>query len=359
MKRFLPLTLVLLIGCHEHRCKQSEPAAPVKPPAKPAPEPYEPDQGVYGKSTRGQDLKWYRVGNAGPKVLITACIHGNEPYSEKTVSAFMEKLRKDPPKNRRVYIVPIVSPDSYPNSREVDGVDPNRNWDAAQPITPIKALQDFFLKMNFQAAMSCHTGAGGGWFYPYGNKNDLCPDDAAYQQMFKDMSATQQQPYYTKRACEMYGHPIHGSELDWYYAHGAIALVTELKTKNDVDNIYDAFKVFIDQAPQLKSKQRSSESLTGETLTPEDSMIQTDTVNNVAKELKTQIHVHYTAEPETTGQSWCVSIDAKDQNYNPVFGHANTAEQALLNALTRYIKHQKATIDNLTPKNQVKEAVAA
>ena len=36
--------------------------------------------GTYGKSSRGKDLYFFRTGTEGrPKVLITACIHGNEP----------------------------------------------------------------------------------------------------------------------------------------------------------------------------------------------------------------------------------------------------------------------------------------
>ena len=54
--------------------------------------------GIYGKTSRGKPLYYFRV--AGVKstkkkvVMITACIHGNEPLSTSTVMAYIGTVRQ-------------------------------------------------------------------------------------------------------------------------------------------------------------------------------------------------------------------------------------------------------------------------
>lgn len=238
--------------------------------------------GTYGKSAKGTDLYYIRINNSfdkkdRPKVLITACIHGNEPHATGVVMGYAGSLLGEYGKNqeitdlinsRDIYIVPVVSPDSYPHSREVNGVDPNRNFPGPsnpnkQSVPPVKAIQDFVIKIKPNAVISGHTW-GRVFLTPYGDKNDFCPDQDEYKRIIGKMSTMCQ--YGMKRACEMYGTPIHGSEVDWYYRQGAFAIVMEFGThqrkptheeiKGEFNRTYQGVLWFIKEAPivQLKIK---------------------------------------------------------------------------------------------------------
>src|SRR5574343_28191 len=55
------------------------------------------DVGTYGKSSKGRDLYYLRVTNERikekrPVILITACIHGNEPLSSSVVMWYIGNL---------------------------------------------------------------------------------------------------------------------------------------------------------------------------------------------------------------------------------------------------------------------------
>lgn len=195
--------------------------------------------GTYGKSANGTDLYYLRINNNfdkkdKPKVLITACIHGNEPHATGVVMGYAGSLLGEYGKNqeitdlinnRDIYIVPVISPDSYPFSRAVNGVDPNRNFPGPsnpnkQSVPPVKAIQDFVIKIKPNAVISGHTW-GRVFLTPYGDKNDYCPDHDEYKRIIGKMADLCQ--YGMKRACEMYGTPIHGTEVDWYYRHGAFS----------------------------------------------------------------------------------------------------------------------------------------
>ena len=96
--------------------------------------------GTYGKTSQGQDQYYIRITNEfkkedKPRSLMTGCIHGNEPISTWTVmwwvGRILDTYGEDPEvtelvDTRELYFIPVISPDSYPNRRHVDGVDPNR-----------------------------------------------------------------------------------------------------------------------------------------------------------------------------------------------------------------------------------------
>lgn len=217
--------------------------------------------GTYGKSKRGQDLYYIRICNKldkkpRPTVLITGCIHGNEPWSTGTVMGYIGTLLGEYGKNqeitdlvesRDIYFVPVVSPDSYPHGRHVDGVDPNRDWPGPNRLnhqsTPsIAALQSFFLKIKPKAAISGHT-FGRVYLIPYGDTNTRTPHEADYQRIVGKMAEMSQ--YGIKHCCDVYGRPISGSEIDWYYRNGAFSIVIEYGThqeKPSQDEINSEFK---------------------------------------------------------------------------------------------------------------------
>lgn len=261
--------------------------------------------GTYGKSTKGQDLYFIRIHNRRfvqkidhPVILITACIHGNEPLATATTMWYIGSLLKDYNDNakirdlldaRDIYFVPVVSPDSYPNNRFVDGVDPNRNFPKGpdslnKSVKPVAALQDFFKTIKPQAVISGHTW-GRVFLTPYGDQMQNCPDHDTFKEIVGKMSELS--GYRNIRACDMYrsngtlnnppvrtvgydigeykvSSPIYGTEIDWYYRNNAFAIVMEFGTHQRIPSdqdiqvefskTYDAFIYFLNEAPIVKLK---------------------------------------------------------------------------------------------------------
>lgn len=250
------------------------------------------ETGDIGKSTAGMPIVFIRVTNKlnqteKPKILITACIHGNEPHATSVTMGYIGTLLSkygqdseitDLLDNRDIYFIPVLSPDSYPKSRHVDGVDPNRDY-TNRKSAPVRMVQEFFLKHNFDAVMSGHTW-GRVYLTPWGGKMDNCPHDAEYKRIIGHMSTLS--GYRNMRACDLYqGNgtlnnppirswigsgedygmiPIYGAEMDWYYTHGekngrkkgAFAIVCEygthqrLPTKAEIDSEFNTtWKGFI------------------------------------------------------------------------------------------------------------------
>lgn len=260
--------------------------------------------GTYGESTRGKSLYYFRINNknsgAKPKVLITACIHGNEPLASSTVTWYMGSLLDQYQKDakikelidsRDIYFIPIVSPDSYPHSRYVDGVDPNRNFPGLtnnkKSVKPVAALQDFYMKILPQAVISGHTW-GRVLLIPYGDSMKNCPHYEDYKRVAGKMASLCN--YRCIRACDMYGPggslnnppirvmglgkygtPIYGTEIDWYYRNGektekgnkgSMAIVMEfgthqrIPTRKDIETefnmTYKGVLSYIEEAPLVK-----------------------------------------------------------------------------------------------------------
>lgn len=252
--------------------------------------------GTYGKSRRGQELGYIRVGNRAsekprPVVLITACIHGNEPLSASTTMWFIGTLLDqygDQPEitelldTRDIYFVPIVSPDSYPGSRHVDGVDPNRDFPSPMrpghvSVPPVKALQDFSLRIKPSAVISGHTW-GRVFLTPWGDSMQNCPNHDDYARIVGQMC--EKSGYRMMRACDMYGPggglaipgprqygmvPIHGTDVDWFHRQGAFAVIIEFGTHQRIpspqdiqiefDKTFAAVCHFIREAPAVEVRQ--------------------------------------------------------------------------------------------------------
>jgi hypothetical protein len=256
---------------------------------------------TYGESSKGKDLYYIRIKNErisgnNPKVLITACIHGNEPLSTSVIMWYIGDLLKSYHSNdevkeildsRELYFIPVVSPDSYPRSRFVDGVDPNRNFPGVanpnlESVKPVAALRTFFLKIKPDAVMSGHT-YGRVYLFPPGDLFKNCPDHEQYVQILKDMSDLSGYRYI--RACDLYMNngstshvptrtygipvkgrnymvPIYGTETDWYYRNGAFAIVVEFgnhqkipkynETQTEFDKTYNSMLYFVKEAPLIK-----------------------------------------------------------------------------------------------------------
>jgi hypothetical protein len=255
---------------------------------------------VYGKTSKGKSCHYIRVFNKRtsfvsekPKVLVTACIHGNEPLASSVtmwyVGALLDNYGKDDAiteivNSRDIYFVPVVSPDSYPVSRLVDGVDPNRDFPSPErpshkSVAPVKAIQDLFMKIKPNAVMSGHTW-GRVYLTPYGDKLQNCPDHDAIMAVTNKMKALS--GYRCIRTCDMYSPggklnnppirkvgegddvslPIRGTEVDWYYRNGSFAIVTEYgthqriptdeDTKVEFNRTFQAFLLFLREAPLVQ-----------------------------------------------------------------------------------------------------------
>ncbi len=235
--------------------------------------------GTYGKSKRGTDIYYIRINHPHhadkKKTLVTACIHGNEPLSASTVMCYIgtildkygeDKEVTDLVNSRDLYFVPVISPDSYPNSREVDGVDPNRNFPTQrdpnkQSVPPIQAVRDFFLKIKPDAVISGHT-YGRVYLTPWGDQNQVCSNESDYQRIMSQMASMSN--YRVQRACQMYNRPIYGGEVDWYYRNGSMAIVMEfglhqqIPSESDIrtefDRTFKAVLFYLKEAPQVEVK---------------------------------------------------------------------------------------------------------
>lgn len=238
------------------------------------------EYGTYGKSSEGKDLYCFKLSNRysnfkKKKVLITACIHGNEPLSTAVVVGYIGTIldtynESDEIKKlldeREIYFIPVVSPDSYPNSRAVDGVDPNRNFPTKnepdkRAVPPVECLKKFVKSQNFDAIISGHT-FGRVFGVPWGDSRSNTDSEEDYKRIVGEMSRLSK--YKIIHLHEMYGQPIYGTECDWYYRNGAFSLVieygthqrkpTKQETDDEFNRTYKAVLFFLKEAPEVRSK---------------------------------------------------------------------------------------------------------
>lgn len=235
------------------------------------------DVGYYGKTELNNDQFYFKISNEkNPSkkiVLLTACIHGNEPWSTSTIMAFSGKIISQYGKNekvtklineRTIYIIPVVSPDTYPVQRNINGVDPNRNFPTyldpeKDSITSIKNLRDFFLEIKPNAVLSGHT-YGRIFLIPWGDNNGKNPNHKEYERIAYRMCELSN--YEFKRVAELYGHPILGTETDWYHRAGSFAMVMEIgnhhgkatkkETMKEIERTFESITYFIEEAPLVK-----------------------------------------------------------------------------------------------------------
>lgn len=304
------LSVTLLIATVVVGVCKTQPSAPVvnEPPAQRSPEPadignhvfgyqtYEEirrkfeeweskspnliEVGTYGSKSAAGDHIYIRVSNefapSNKVVLITACIHGNEPLSTSTVIAALGEMISQYGNNeemtnlinsRTVYVIPVVSPASYPNSRSSDGVDPNRNFPTLKDpdkksVPSVANLRDFFLDTKPDAVLSGHT-YGRIFLIPWGDNTKDNPNLSDYERIAKKMAELSGYRY--QRACEMYNSPIYGTEIDWFHRNGAFAMVmefgshqrkpTESETASEFKKTFGSIIHFIKEAPEVDIKE--------------------------------------------------------------------------------------------------------
>jgi hypothetical protein len=235
--------------------------------------------GAYGRTDDGEECLYIKLGNKRlrqeRKILVTACIHGNEPLATSTVMAYAGRLLHNYGRNPRitalldrtaVYFVPVVSPDSYPYNRKVGGVDPNRDFPTPKypdktSVTPVMNIRNFFLEIQPDSVLSGHT-FGRVYLIPWGDNNGKDELDEEYRRITKGMCELS--GYNTLRVSQLYGHPIYGTENDWYCRNGAFSIVAEFgthqkkptlaDTEKEFGMTYEAFVFFLEESTEVGKK---------------------------------------------------------------------------------------------------------
>jgi len=234
------------------------------------------ETGYYGKTSKNNDCFYFKISNENNKIkyktLITACIHGNEPWSTSTIMSYAGWIVSNYGKNdiithiidnTEIYFIPVVSPDSYPFSRSVDGVDPNRNFPTIsnpdkKSVPPVQNLKNFFLKIKPNSILSGHT-YGRLYLVPWGDNMSVNPNEQDYKRVASKMGELSR--YKWMKASQIYNSPIIGAECDWYHRNGSFAMVIEFGThqrkpsENDTEIEFErtkeAFLFFIQESVKI------------------------------------------------------------------------------------------------------------
>lgn len=233
--------------------------------------------GTYGKTTNNKETYFLKISNeyspGRDVVLITSCIHGNEPLSTSTLMCFMANLIEQYGKEqeitdlinaRTIYFVPVISPDTYPYKRHVDGVDPNRNFSNNLSVPPVQNLKEFSLKIKPSSVLSGHT-YGRIFLIPWGDNKETNPNHQEYKRIATQMC--EYSKYNFQRTCEMYNKPIFGTEIDWYHRHGAFSMVIEFgehqnkatleESKKEFEMTFKSILFFIKESTKVKIQNKN------------------------------------------------------------------------------------------------------
>jgi DNA-directed RNA polymerase subunit H (RpoH/RPB5) len=193
--------------------------------------------GAYGKTSLGTLCNYLRVGTVGkPKVLIQAGLEGDEEFAILANMKFMEKFlcRIDTDddvnwlvKNRDIYFIPVLSPDTFLKSHDIEGFETIRSFPYPakpnnQSPSPVKLIIDLANELKFKAVLSSHT---------YGEKfvqPQICngQDGDKIEHLLLKLSGMN--GFKTERADNPQGT---GSDVDWFYSIGACS-VNMLWSKN-------------------------------------------------------------------------------------------------------------------------------
>lgn len=224
-----------------------------------------------GQSNKGQNIPYIKITDPEskamikPKVLITACIHGNEKIATTVVMGIIGRILNQAKSDfnvkkllatREIFFVPIISVDSYQsNQRAVLGRDPNRDFNSNPSVPEVEALKKFIKEHKFKAFNSGHA-FGRIYVYPYGDTKESISNQTEYLSLLKEMKALS--GYELVKGSNVYGSPMHGTEIDFGYRNGAYTIVTEYGTdfhhkdwEEELNKNYEATLLFIDKAPTI------------------------------------------------------------------------------------------------------------
>lgn len=244
--------------------------------------------GRYGETSKGTPLGYIKLGRKDlcserKKTLIFASIHGNEPWASAIIMGYIGTMLDAYGEDEQVtqlldsqdiYFVPVASPDSAPQNeygqgmqRHVEGVDPNRDFPTRKSpdrksVATVQSLRNFDKAVGgFDAVISGHTW-GQVFLKPWGDSSQSCPNDSDYNRILGEMK--QLSGYDPIPASQVYGRPIYGTEVDWFYRQGAFSIVIEYGThqrvpsiqqvKSEIEKTYKAVLCFLSEAPTVEVK---------------------------------------------------------------------------------------------------------
>lgn len=205
---------------------------------------------VYGQSTDGRKLMALKIAkNAAqdsnlPEIMITGATHGNEILTVEVVMGLIDRMIAGYGTDDRItrmvdthqiYYIPVVSPDSYTDrTREVDGVDPNREYPwpdqpSRNPTSVIKKEMAFVDAHKFVASIDYHSQASL-IMYPWAYTDE--PVSSADARTFEEVAQTMSDAngYGTGQISQIMYIAV-GSSADYYYwKHKTIAFGIELSS---------------------------------------------------------------------------------------------------------------------------------
>ncbi len=201
----------------------------------------------YGQSDNGEPLTAFRLTGRTtdirkPEVLITSSTHGNEIATVEITMGMIQRLIAGYGKDTRItammdkhviFFIPVVSPDGYlDESREVNGVDPNRDYPYPgnpnkHSIPTIENETKWFAIHNIEGSCDIHSPAEM-VMYPWAYTAqsvpaaDLAKFKALVNPMGQDLGFPVGQIYHII-------YPAPGSSADyWYWKHKTLALGYEM-----------------------------------------------------------------------------------------------------------------------------------
>jgi MYXO-CTERM domain-containing protein len=201
----------------------------------------------YMKSSKGKPIIVMKlsgnveVDNAKKPVLaFSGSTHGDEWSSTAAGMGVLDEMLAAYGNDMKItkmidwtttYWIPIISPDSFQISREVDGVDPNRVYpypdepDLDGEVPHAQAVLKFYREIKPVASIDFHAVVGAN-LWPWGyTTNQVDPEDyAEFQSVGKMMVASS--GYDSYQASQLY--PAPGSDDSWYHQFHTLSFTIEM-----------------------------------------------------------------------------------------------------------------------------------
>lgn len=200
---------------------------------------------TYGTSKQGRNLYALKLSTGGenkPRLMVTAATHGDELITTEVLLTLTTEIVAGFEKNERltkilngrdVYIVPVVSPDSFEaRQRYVQGKDPNRSYPwpdkpENSSVDVIQAMINFTNAKKFTGSLDLHA-YGKLVMYPwaYTRKAPASSDEVTFKDIVQTMS---RENNYEAGQISTTIYVAAGSSADYFYwKTGTRAIAAEL-----------------------------------------------------------------------------------------------------------------------------------
>jgi hypothetical protein len=179
---------------------------------------------TYGKTSKGTECVYFRIGTKDkPKILIQSGIEGNEEFSilanilliQKILSKYNQNEEIEwLVKNRDIYFIPVVSPDSYlkKENKRMNIFPVGTKYESSMPSS-VRVLVDLTNNLKFKSVLSLHP-YGESFTYP---KNACVKDSGNICKVIEKMSSTN--GFQIKK-------PINqiNDDVNWFYSINACSV---------------------------------------------------------------------------------------------------------------------------------------